>query len=127
MQHFTLFFLFLCSICLQTAAFLASPPVQRQLQLSLATAVAPKAFRPSKGRRTASRAPPRLPSGAFAPKQSLGQNFLSDAHYAERIVDQVDEKREGALNYTRAALVCLFVCLLIKVMNLMCDLYDFIG
>jgi len=31
--------------------------------------------------------PPTLPAGSFRPKQSLGQNYLSDANYAAKIVN----------------------------------------
>jgi len=36
-------------------------------------------------------APPKLPKGAFRPKQSLGQCFLQDANYIDRIVDRFTE------------------------------------
>jgi 16S rRNA (adenine1518-N6/adenine1519-N6)-dimethyltransferase len=41
------------------------------------------------------RGAPKLPKGAFRPKQSLGQNYLQDPNYAARIVDalQCDSER----------------------------------
>ena len=42
--------------------------------------------------------PPTLPSGTFRPKQSLGQNYLSDQNYATKIVDSLEDGSDrGAL------------------------------
>ena len=38
--------------------------------------------------------PPTLPSGTFRPKQSLGQNYLSDQNYATKIVDSLGDDSE---------------------------------
>ena len=38
-----------------------------------------------------------LPPGAFKPKQSLGQNFLSDQNYVMKIVDSFKESAESKL------------------------------
>ncbi|CEM23118.1 unnamed protein product [Vitrella brassicaformis CCMP3155] len=39
--------------------------------------------------------PPTLPSGEFRPKQSLGQNYLSDQNYVRKICDALIDTSEG--------------------------------
>eukprot|EP01031_Cornospumella_fuschlensis_P033369 gene33369-40373_t len=38
-----------------------------------------------------------LPPGQFRPKQSLGQNYLSDQNYVQKIVDAFDEARRDVI------------------------------
>jgi Ribosomal RNA adenine dimethylase len=39
--------------------------------------------------------PPTLPAGEFRPKQSLGQNFLSDQNYVMKICNSFRDNSEG--------------------------------
>ncbi|CAM9910691.1 unnamed protein product, partial [Phaeothamnion confervicola] len=39
--------------------------------------------------------PPTLPAGEFKPKQSLGQNYLSDQNYVAKIVNHFSDNSEG--------------------------------
>ena len=39
-----------------------------------------------------------LPPGEFRPKQSLGQNFLSDQNYVMKIVNELKDNSQG-INY----------------------------
>lgn len=40
-------------------------------------------------------APPRLAAGEFKPKQSLGQNFLTDPNYILKIVRSLNDDSPG--------------------------------
>lgn len=42
-----------------------------------------------------SMAPPRLAAGEFKPKQSLGQNFLTDPNYILKIVRSLNDDSPG--------------------------------
>lgn len=39
--------------------------------------------------------PPKLPSEQFRPKQSLGQNFLTDPNYIFKIVRSLNDQSPG--------------------------------
>jgi Ribosomal RNA adenine dimethylase len=39
--------------------------------------------------------PPTLPAGEYRPKQSLGQNFLSDQNYVMKICNSFRDTSEG--------------------------------
>lgn len=41
--------------------------------------------------------PPTLPAGKFRPKQSLGQNYLSDQNIAKKIVSSLEDPTENGL------------------------------
>ena len=43
--------------------------------------------------------PPTLPSQEFKPKQSLGQNFLSDQNYVLKICNALADKSPGKCMY----------------------------
>ncbi|CAM9189723.1 unnamed protein product [Ectocarpus sp. 4 AP-2014] len=48
-----------------------------------------------KGSGNAKRKPPSLPQGEFRPKQSLGQNYLSDQNYVMKICNHFGDTSEG--------------------------------
>ncbi|CAM9162922.1 unnamed protein product, partial [Ectocarpus sp. 13 AM-2016] len=48
-----------------------------------------------KGSGSANRKPPSLPQGEFRPKQSLGQNYLSDQNYVMKICNHFGDTSEG--------------------------------